>query len=160
MEAWRDFFAAEVGASAALVGLVIVAISINLGRILSFPALPGRAAETLVAPSGVMVAASYLLVPDPPHVALGSELIAAGAAMWLLPVYIQVRALASGHGVPRSAMAVRFVLTQLYSLPFLYAGVLSLQGAPGVAAATVPGVIAALMATVINAWVLLVEILR
>src|SRR6185312_6154219 len=52
MPEWTDFFVAEVGASAALAGLVIVAISINVTRIISYPWLPGRAAETLVAPTG------------------------------------------------------------------------------------------------------------
>jgi hypothetical protein len=46
--AWASFFVAEVGAAAALNGLVIVAISINIQRILSFPQLPGRAAEMLI----------------------------------------------------------------------------------------------------------------
>ena len=45
---WSDFFVAQVGATAALAGLVVVAISINLQRILSFPQLPGRAAEMLI----------------------------------------------------------------------------------------------------------------
>jgi modulator of FtsH protease len=45
---WSDFFVAEVGAAAALSGLVVVAISINLKRILTVPVLPGRAAETLL----------------------------------------------------------------------------------------------------------------
>jgi hypothetical protein len=34
---WQSFFSAEVGAAAALAGLVAVAISINLARILAFP---------------------------------------------------------------------------------------------------------------------------
>jgi hypothetical protein len=40
--AWANFFVAEVGAAAAPSGLIIVAISINLQRILSFPQLPDR----------------------------------------------------------------------------------------------------------------------
>ena len=38
---WANFFFAEVGASAALVGLLFVAVSINLKRILEVPGLPG-----------------------------------------------------------------------------------------------------------------------
>lgn len=53
---WANFFVAEVGASAALSGLVIVAISINLQRILSFPQLPGRAAEMLILLVGALLA--------------------------------------------------------------------------------------------------------
>ena len=42
---WTDFFVAKVGATAALSGLIIVAVSINIQRILSIPHLPGRALE-------------------------------------------------------------------------------------------------------------------
>jgi hypothetical protein len=42
--AWHDFFVGSMGASAALTGLLFVAISINLEQILKFPNLPGRAA--------------------------------------------------------------------------------------------------------------------
>ena len=54
---------AEVGAAAALSGLVIVAISINLQRILSFPQLPGRAAEMLIMLVGTLLASSFALMP-------------------------------------------------------------------------------------------------
>ncbi len=160
MGEWGDFFVAEVGASAALAGLVIVAISINLARIMSLPALPGRAAETLVAPTGVLVTSSFMLVPHQPAGWLAGELLAAGAVMWLMPSVIQFQGARSGSGVPFRAFAVRFVLTQLSSLPIIAAGVLLLKGAPDAIGWMVPGVIAALITTVINAWVLLVEILR
>jgi hypothetical protein len=161
MAGWTDFFVAEVGASAALAGLVIVAISINLARIIAYPSLPGRAAETLVAPTGVLVASSYMLVPDQPAAQLAVELIAVGAVMWLMPVVIQFRTWrAAAPGQPRRSMAVRFVLTQISALPIAAAGVLLFLGAPSAIHWMVPGVIASLIATVINAWVLLVEILR
>jgi hypothetical protein len=61
MGSWADFFAAELGAAAALTGLAIVGISINVTRILSDPGLPGRAVETLVTPAGVLIASTYAL---------------------------------------------------------------------------------------------------
>jgi hypothetical protein len=48
MADWSNFFVAEVGAAAALTGLIVVAVSINLTRILSFEQLPARAGESLV----------------------------------------------------------------------------------------------------------------
>jgi hypothetical protein len=41
---WESFFTAELGATAGLAGLAIVAISPNLSRIRAFPELPGHAA--------------------------------------------------------------------------------------------------------------------
>ena len=45
---WESLFVAEAGASAALAGLLFVAISINLERILQGTGLPGRAGEAIV----------------------------------------------------------------------------------------------------------------
>ncbi len=160
MSGWADFFVAEVGASAALAGFVIVAISINLNRIVSYPWLPGRAAETLVAPTGVLVVSSYMLVPNQPAGQLASELLATGAAMWLMPGIIQLRTLGRQKAVPRRSLITRFLLTQLSSVPVIVTGALLLDGSANAVAWLVPGVIASLIATVINAWVLLVEIVR
>jgi hypothetical protein len=50
MELWPYFFQAQVGASAALVGLIFVSISISLSRILAVAHLPARAMEALLGP--------------------------------------------------------------------------------------------------------------
>jgi modulator of FtsH protease len=160
MREWADFFVAELGASAALAGLVMVAISINLTRIISFPWLPGRAAETLVAPTGVLVVSSYMLVPGQPLAQLAIELIATGAVMWAMPCVIQLRAARIQTGVPKRSLIIRFALTQISSLPVVAGGALLWMGVPNAIAWMVPGIVASLIATVINAWVLLVEIVR
>src|ERR1044072_1131099 len=112
MAEWSDFFVAEVGASAALAGLVIVAISINLARIIAYPWLPGRAAETLVAPTGVLVVSSYMLVPGQPAMQLAVEIAVAGAVMWLMPMTIQLRTWRGAAELPSRSLMVRLLLTQ------------------------------------------------
>ena len=160
MAGWADFFVAEVGASAALAGFVIVAISINLARIISYPWLPGRAAETLVAPTGVLVVSSYMLVPGQQLAALVTELFVTGGVMWLMPTIIQIRTWRAEAAVPRRSLVVRCTLSLFSSVPILIAAALMLMGDPNAIAWMVPGIIVSLVATVINAWVLLVEIVR
>ena len=78
---WRDFFVGSVGASAALTGLLFVAISINLQQILRFPHLPGRRR----APSGYCSVrwscGCVGLAPGQPFTAVGAEITVTGAAV-------------------------------------------------------------------------------
>jgi hypothetical protein len=158
---WADFFAAQLGAAAALTGLVIVGISINLTRILADPGLPGRAAETLVLPTGLLVVSTCALVPQQPGWLLGCELALTGLVMWLIPTRIHIRAIRAGHGEIGPANGrPRIALAFFASWPFIVCGILMLLGYGGALYWSVPGVIVSLIATVINAWVLLIEILR
>ena len=70
---WQSFFEAEVGAAATLTGLLFVAISINLTKILGHRQLPGRAGESLVILMADLAVASVVLVPRQPAGTLGLE---------------------------------------------------------------------------------------
>jgi hypothetical protein len=61
--AWEGLFITEAGVAAVLAGLLFVAVSINLGRILLHPGLTGRAAEAIGLLTGVLVACTLGLVP-------------------------------------------------------------------------------------------------
>ncbi|MEJ0041765.1 MAG: hypothetical protein WDM81_05945 [Rhizomicrobium sp.] len=158
---WTGFFAAEVGAAAALAGLVMVAISINLTRILADPVLPGRAVETLILPTGALVASSFALVPGQPPLAFAVEIALTGAVMWLLPVLLQLRVRRfQSRGAALQNFLPRIALAQASSLPMIVSGVLTYLGDDTALYWMVAGIVTSLIATVINAWVLLVEILR
>ncbi len=155
---WNNFFVAEVGATAALSGLVIVAISINVARILAFPELPGRAAEAIVTLMGALILCSLVLIPQPLRI-LGIELLAAALIIWLLPVAVQIRArrqASAGH----SPLVLRALLGQITTLPFLAAGVLIARGSEYGFYWLAAGVLLSLVTGMLNTWVLLVEILR
>jgi modulator of FtsH protease len=157
---WATFFAAELGASAALTGLMAVAISVNLQRILAEPRLPGRAAEGLIILMGALLVASVMLIPDQPELALGAEVLAVGVITVGAPTVIQLRAWGTGtRGVPLARRIVRAVLN-VAGLPFVVAGVLVIRGEPAGLYWAAAGVIGSLVVGVVGAWVLLIEILR
>ncbi len=114
---WANFFVAEVGASAASSGLVVVAISINLSRILSFPQLPGRAAEALVIPVGVLAFTSAGLVPNQPTMLLGAEGLAIGLTMFLIPLVTQLRTIQLARDIPLSKQYLRAIVSAAASFP-------------------------------------------
>jgi len=64
-----------VGAAAVLAGLVFLAVSINIGRIMAIPGLPGRAGESVIFFLGVLVESALLLIPGQSATALGIELL-------------------------------------------------------------------------------------
>jgi hypothetical protein len=89
MNGWEDFAIAQVGASAALAGLVLVSVSVNLDRVLAEPSAPPRVAEALVALLALLVAATALLVPRQPLWLVGAELLGVGATAWTTIIVLQ-----------------------------------------------------------------------
>ena len=87
---WVGLFGAEVAASAALTGLIFVAVSINLQRILAFPSLPRRVLKGLCMLGPVLFVSTLGLVPGQPAFVLGLELLALGAGAMLLIVILDV----------------------------------------------------------------------
>lgn len=66
------------GASAALTGLLFVAVSLNAGRIAGHVGLRASAAQTLLLFLTPLIAAAAVLTPDQARWVLGCELIATG----------------------------------------------------------------------------------
>jgi hypothetical protein len=157
---WSNYLTALAGAAATLTGLVFVAVSINLSRVLSIPGLTGRAAESIMQLFGVLIVSTTALIPRQSTIALGTEILVLGSALWLIQTVLLIRYLTSKTGQRRYWIAIRISQTQLASLPFLVSGILLLRGSSAGLYWLVPGFIFSLVSGVMSAWVLLVEILR
>jgi hypothetical protein len=154
---WHDFLVAEVGAAATLAGLLFVAISINVTRIIAFPGLPERAAQGLIILMGVLLEASCGLIPQRADV-WGWELVVIGGTVW----YLNAVSLRRGVTLPEFALQRRINVgvTQLATLPCVVAGFAMLAGSDWALIALAAGFLLSLATAVFNAWVLMVEILR
>jgi hypothetical protein len=155
---WETFFVAEVGAAAALTGLLFVAVSINLTKVLAFPQLPGRAAESLMMLAAVLVVASLGLIPGQSRVALGAEILATAALVWIYPMALQKRAV--GPDVPLRWTVTRAITHQVGTIPLVVCGVSLLLDAGGGLYWLAAGALLSFAAAILNSWVLLVEIQR
>jgi modulator of FtsH protease len=160
MNGWENFFIAEVGASAALAGLVFVGVSINLAKIIAYPGLPGRAFEALTLLLAILFTSSLLLVPGQELRLIGAEILVIGLVVWATVVALQLNSWKTLDAQLRRPFMLRATLGQMATLPLVISGVIVLvAGASGIYW-LVPGFIFCFLAALLDAWVLLVEINR
>lgn len=164
MEGWHDFFHAEVDASAARAGLLFVGLSLNITQILKFPWLPRRAEQTLVMLMMALLQASATLLPGQSLHVLGLELLAtlAATAMSTNVVVRNLRARPDPDAYPqyeRSAIA-NAALGYIALIPALVGAVMVTAGLSARLYWVAGAILLSFVYSILQAWVLLVEILR
>jgi hypothetical protein len=157
---WNSFFGSLVGASAALLGLVFVAISINQSRIVPSFSLRSRAGETLILLASALVAALAALIPGQPLTVFGAEILAVAIIPWTIPVVFQWQTIRLREVKRRWYFWARVVLHQLAALPTIISGVLLMGHHVNGDYWLSGGLMLTLVVGVVNGWVLLVEISR
>jgi modulator of FtsH protease len=155
---WHELFVASAGAAAALAGLVFVAVSINVERILQYANLPSRALRTVMLLILVVIVSIFVLAPQSRD-ALAIELIVVGTMFAAGLVWSAARHPAP-DAIGRGPRFAGYAIEVLGSAPFAIAGISLLAEAGGGMYWALAGVILATVGAVLNAWVLLVEILR
>jgi hypothetical protein len=160
-QGWKEFFTTAAGASATLVGLVIVAISVNVQRILDAPQLPSRGGATVASLVLILVSSLAGLIPQPSS-AFAIELTAFGLVVWLLHLWsarqIIVVYLKSRDLLRESLLGI--AIGQIQSIPFLVGGIFLLYQQTAGFYWIAWAMIITFILSVVNTWVLLVEILR
>jgi hypothetical protein len=157
---WGSFLGAEAAAAAALAGLILVGVSINLSKVLAYPGVPDRALEALVILLGVVLVSTVALAPNLPNRTLGMALAVIGIAVWLVPTVLQIRVLLRRPTQPWWWLVQCAILCQLATVPFWVAGLSLVLGFPQGLYWLIPGCVFAFVASVASAWILLVEIVR
>ncbi len=156
---WHDFCTSFAGAAGALLGLVFVAVSLNLDAILADKELPRRAIETLIFFAYPLAGSLLIEVPglSDTGLAIGQGILAAGLlglALNDLPRWHRERAdplsWRLSHLAPGEVVAVLAAIGAVATGTTSIGGLYWLAGA--MAVATTAGLV--------NSWVLLVEIKR
>lgn len=155
---WSDLFVAAAGASAALAGLVFVAVSINVDRILRGEGLPEVALVTIMLLVGVLVVSLFCLIPDQGARALGMELLGV-SLVWTGIVMVNAKKSfpANTHWYQ---YGTRAVLPLFGTVPYLVGSVILISGSATGLDWVFVGIIGAILGAMMNAWILMVEILR
>ncbi|WP_319452271.1 MULTISPECIES: hypothetical protein [unclassified Mycobacterium] len=162
LEPWKDLLVASAGASAALAGLVTVAIATNISEILKFPWLPSRAATSIGLLVLILVVSIAGLMRPQPLLWFGIETIAFAAITWLITARTVWAKLAMRRETtrPRWEIVQEVLLYQVSVLPFVVGGVLLTLDDPNGMYWVSAGMIAAVVISMLTTWVLLIEVLR
>ncbi len=154
MDGWNDFYVAQVGASAALVGLLFVAVSINLERILSGPNLPDRALVALSLLLGILVMSSLMLMPDQAGAAIGVEALVIGVVLASADLRLRPP---GGDAKAR----INLILLGVAVLPYAVGGIIVLAGDLELGLYFIAAsIVLSFLKAILDAWVLMVEINR
>ena len=162
---WESFALAHVGASAALLGLVFVVISINLRDIVGSGPLVHRAGEAVVLLGGVLAVATVVLIPGQRKDVLSAELILLAGALFAVILFMQRDAVtqptdAGRPGPPRGSLAMRRVFGLGAAVLIALAGITLAAEAGGGLYWLPAAILAAYAGSLSNAWILIIEILR
>jgi modulator of FtsH protease len=158
--AWSTFFSAQTGATAALVGLIFVAVSINLTKIVEFPHLVARSAKALLTLTGALAMSTVCLVPGQRLSALAGELLALGVPLWLAITLAQRAAVRGNTYIGRREKILYPIFAQFSVLPYLVAAASLFVRTGGGLYWLVGGITASYLVALSDAWVLLIEIQR
>ena len=161
MEGWQNFFLGELGASAALAGLIFVSLSVNQERVLSSPSLPERGLEALMALFLVLIVSSLALVPEQGPRLLGVEVLAVATVQILILFKVQRIEYARVEAPYRRNMVSLAIATQAAAWLFGLGALLLILRADWIGLyASVPAALLCFVCAGVNAWVLLIEINR
>jgi len=160
MNQWSNFFVAQTGASAALAGLIFVAVSLNLKRILSVGSLPNRAIQSLVTLVTLLLVSSLMLVPGQSLFCYGVELLLITVPVWIFSIILDYRSLKKTESQYRKHVIQAIILGQVALIPYLIAGIVLMGNHQAGTYFIVPAVIFSFFRSTLDAWVLLVEINR
>lgn len=159
LEDWSEFNVAMAGASAALAGLVIVAASVNIGKIVATSSLTARLASAIAALVLALVVSAVALMPDVDLLWFGVVTLAATVAAGVF----QVHAARLIMRDPLPARPARIGKSALGFLPiagYLAAGLALIGGHTAGLPLTAVGCLLAIVSAITVSWVALVEVLR
>lgn len=160
MDAWANFLTAQVGASAALVGLLFVGLSVNLSKILASAKLADRAFVVFLLLLTVLVASSFLLTPGQSPSVMGVQVLVAGLVTLIVSTRLDMRIWRNTERQYRRGAVVLIAVNQCIALAYVIAGVILLTNDLTALNWFVVAVILTYIRAVLDAWVLLVEINR
>lgn len=143
-----------------MTGLLFVSLSINLEGLLKQPALLNRAGAALAMLLGVLLVSSLTLIPDVSSRALGILVLIVGGGLWGMVTLLSVKNVLEIDAEYRSKSTIFLAVRQIAILPLLAGSGLMAAGDDRGMFWIAGGFTGIFVVTIIETWVLLVEIDR
>lgn len=158
LEGWSEFNVAVAGAAAALAGLLIVALSVNVAMIAKTPSLSSRASSAIGLLVLAVVATLVGLMPAQPLWAVGIEIGVGTIVAWVMQVH-SMRVIARESN-PVGRRITKTIPGIVPLVAFTVGCAMLLLAQPGGFYGIAAGAILAIINAVVFSWVALVEVLR
>lgn len=156
---WHEFNVAMLGAAAALAGLVIVAMSVNIATLISSRTLVGRLASAIAALVLAIAACAAALVPGLDERGYGIVVVVLAVIAAVFPVRA-ARLLRDETSPLLKARAAKAAVAFLPVAAYLTGGALLALGIDGGMLLVATAALLAVVCSLVVAWVALVEVLR
>lgn len=160
MNEWHDLFVATVSSAAALAGLIFVGVSINLAKILAIITLPERALVALILLLTILLLSICFLIPVQTNFAAGIENLIIAFFVWLFTIKMDVSIYRNIEVKFKRYYRFNMAINQLCIIPYLISAILLLNGSTNALFYVVAGFILSFIKSIMDSWVLLVEINR
>jgi hypothetical protein len=161
LDAWSSFFQGELGAAAALAGLLFVSVSVNQAKILELGRMADRGLEALGILFLIIMITSLPLVPGQPLRLLGAEILVLGTIALIATVLLQRSYMRHVEEPYRRSSRKTVAINRLAVSVIALAGLTLLWRGDGAGLYLLPaGILLSFFAASAGAWVLLVEINR
>lgn len=159
LESWGDFNVAMAGASAALAGLVIVAASVNIEKIIHAGTLTARLAAAIAALVLALVASAAGLVPGIDSRWYGVVILVVAVSAGVFQVHA-MRVIARDPAATRRERIAKSIPGFLPVAAYLAAGIAAIAGHPSGLLLAAAGCLLAVVSAILISWIALVEVLR
>lgn len=156
---WHDALIAAAGAAATLAGLILAAMTVSISAILKIPSMPSRAGSSIGSLVGVLVVSIAALIPQTVR-SLGIEVTIIAVLALLLHGLSSWRALQERPGSSWRRIIPKLALSIDQGVPLVVSGILLLIGSPSGIYWLIAAALLVFIGSMINAWVMLVEIRR
>lgn len=160
MDGWNDLFVATAGASATLAGLMFVGLSINLDKLVKMPGVLLRAAASLALLTSALGLSILLLIPDQSVRNAGIEILGVAIASAAIVGLLSLRSIRRTTAQYRGNALALTGLRVFALVPLAISGALMIADHPNGTDLLVPGILMTFIVTIVDAWVILIEIVR